>query len=71
MKKNTGGMNEEFRDAETYWARGAIAPLAFSSRGARGAKVPFSKNITLTKFNYFKKLYKPQPVVRKVGARSL
>ena len=30
------------------WGKGAIAPLAFSSRGARGAKVPFSKNITLT-----------------------
>ena len=43
------------RDAGAYGARGAIAPLAFSSRGARGAKVPFSKNITLTKFKYVKK----------------
>ena len=43
------------RDAGTYGARGAIAPLAFSSRGARGAKVPFSKNITLKKSKYFKK----------------
>jgi hypothetical protein len=43
------------RDAGTYGARGAIAPLAFSSRGARGAKVPFSKNITLTKSKYLKK----------------
>ena len=42
------------RDAGTYGARGAIAPLPFLV-GARGAKVPFSKNITLTKSKYFKK----------------
>ena len=51
----TLGVESEAGTPEPMGQGGAIAPLAFSSRGARGAKVPFSKNITLTKSKYLKK----------------
>ena len=48
------------RDAGTYGARGAIAPLPFLAGGQGGQRCPFPKTITLTK-----------KVTSKVGARSL